>query len=51
MVRVVEEQTQNFLNPAARGSGTRGSVARGSGTNAKFLSPVACVSGTNAKFF
>ena len=37
VVRVVEEQTQSFLNPAARGSGTRGSVARGSGTNAKYF--------------
>ena len=31
LVRVVVVGTQNFLNPAARGNG-----ARGSGTNAKY---------------
>ena len=33
---VVVVRTQNFLSPAARGSGRRGSGARGSVTNAKF---------------
>jgi hypothetical protein len=35
-VRVVVVRTQNFVSQATRGSGTRGSVARGIGTNAKF---------------
>ena len=40
-------RTQNFLSPAARGSGTRGSVAQVSCTNEKnFLSPALRVSGT-----
>ena len=41
VVRVVVEREVvlrklNFLSPAAPGSGTRGSDARGCGTNAKF---------------
>ena len=36
VVCVVVVQTQNFLSPATQGSGTRGSVARRSGTNEKF---------------
>ena len=48
-------QTQNILSLAARGSGTRVSVARGSGTNAKFSSQAprgSCKRGSvsNAKF-
>ena len=50
MTRVVVIRTQNILIPAASDSGSCGSGARGSGTNAKLLSPAARVSGTNAKF-
>ena len=49
MVRVLVGRTQNFLSPAARGIGTRGSGACGSVTNAKIASPAARGIGTNAK--
>ena len=46
VLRVVVLQTQNSLNPAGRGSVTRGSGARVSGTNSNILSPAARGSGT-----
>ena len=39
VVGVLVVRTLNFLSPSAGGSGTCGSVARGSGTNAKFSKP------------
>ena len=40
VVRVVVVRNRNFLIPATRGIGTRGSGARVSGTNAKFSKPM-----------
>ena len=49
VVRVIVLQTQNSLNPDARGSVTRGSGARVSVTNAKLSKSFGHVSGTNSK--
>ena len=50
VVRVLVVRRQNFQSPAARGTNTRGSVKRGSVTNAKFSNRGNRGSDTNAKF-